>query len=176
MFYFRCRKLEEAKSALLAASRGSKDSAQADLLLGMIFERQKDFEAAKSCYRKALDKKPDMVAAANNLAFLYAEHGGNMDEALNLILRVGGPSPANPSVSDTVGWIYLKKNMPTQALQYLKTAAAESPGNASIRYHLGLAYRQTGNMNAAKKEFRKALEIDPGLPEAPRIKEMISEK
>ncbi len=41
-----------------------------------------------------------------------------------------------------------------------------SPRSAAVHNHLGLYYKETGHMDGAVREFRRALEIHPGLPEA----------
>ncbi len=54
-------------------------------LIGMLEDQRKNFDAAAENYRKALEKDPNAVIAANNLAWLYAVTGkGNLDEALEV--------------------------------------------------------------------------------------------
>ena len=47
--------------------------------------------------------------------------------------------PEDPEISDTLGWIYLRKNTPENAIQVLKGSVAKGPKNAEHSYHLGLA-------------------------------------
>jgi len=67
--------------------------------------------------------------------------------------------PEDPNVSDTLGWIYYKKNVPGTAITYLKEASDKLPENPVIRYHLGMAYYKKGNRDLAKKELGAALNI-----------------
>ena len=66
----------------------------------------------------------------------------------------------DPHISDTLGWIYYKKNVFSRSVVYLKEAVEKLPNNAVIRYHLGMAYYKNGNMEEAKKELKKSLELD----------------
>ncbi|KFO68785.1 hypothetical protein ER57_01690, partial [Smithella sp. SCADC] len=114
-------------------------------------------------YEKVLKINPNHVPAANNLAFLYAEHKGNIDVALNLAQKAKEQMPEDANISDTLGWIYYKKNVPGTAITYLKEAADKIPDNPVIRYHLGMAYYKKGNRDLAKKELSAALKINPGF-------------
>ena len=90
-----------------------------------------------------------------------AERGGNIDVALNLAQKAKEQVPDDPHISDTLGWIYYKKNVPGRAVAYLKEAAEKLPNQALVRYHLGMAYHKNGNRDLAKKELAEALKIDP---------------
>ncbi len=81
--------------------------------------------------------------------------------ALNLAQKAKEQVPDDPHISDTLGWIYYKKNIPSRAVVYLKEAAEKVPNVAMIRYHLGMAYYKNGNRDLAKKELNEALKIDP---------------
>ncbi len=53
-------------------------------MIGMLEYQRNNFDAAEENYRKALEKDPNNVIAANNLAFLYTVTGkGNADEAVS---------------------------------------------------------------------------------------------
>ena len=44
-----------------------------------------------------------------------------------------------PAVNDTLGWIFVKKDMAGRAIPFLENAAKADPSNAEFRYHLGTA-------------------------------------
>ena len=56
-----------------------------------------------------LEIRKDFAPAANNVAWVLAEHGGNIDEALNWAQVAKEKMPQDPSIMDTLGWIYYKK-------------------------------------------------------------------
>jgi tetratricopeptide (TPR) repeat protein len=143
--------------------------------LGIIYDVQKKYDKAKECYQKALKINPKFAPAANNLAYLYMEQGGNIDEALALAQTAKQQFPDDPHISDTLGWAYYKKNIFSRAIVYLKEANEKVVGNSLMRYHLGMAYYKNGDKEQAKRELRKALELDskfPGAEEAMKILRM----
>ena len=80
----------------------------------------------------------------NNLAYLMAETGGNLDEALRLAQDASRRQPSNVGLSDTVGWIYLKKNLTDSAIQILSNVVQKDPRHPVYGYHLGSALYQKG--------------------------------
>jgi tetratricopeptide (TPR) repeat protein len=127
----------------------------------MINDAQKNYDKAKEYYQKALKINPNFAPAANNLAYLYAETGENVDIALNLAQMAKQQFPDDPSISDTHGWVYNKKNIFGRAVVYLKEASEKVQENPVIRYHLGMAYYKNGDKEQAKRELKKALELNP---------------
>jgi Tfp pilus assembly protein PilF len=47
------------------------------------------------------------------------------------------------------------------------------PDNSMMRYHLGMAYYKNGDKEFAKKELRKALELDPKFSGAEEAKDIL---
>ena len=67
-----------------------------------------------------LAASPRAIVAANNLAWLYAENGGNLDVALSLAQTASQQAPDDPKVNDTLGWIFYKKSLAGQAVAALQ--------------------------------------------------------
>src|SRR6185295_16377517 len=138
-------------------------------LIGMLEDQRKNFDVAADNYRKALEKDPNSVIAANNLAWLYAVTGkGNLDEALRL---AQGAVQKNPNVAgfiDTLGWVYYKKNLHAAAIEQLRKAislneaearATNVSPSATYHYHLGMALKGAGNREEARKELETAIRL-----------------
>ncbi len=142
--------------------------------LGVIYDTQKKYDKAKENYQKALKINPKFPPAANNLAYIYAEKGENVDEALNLAQSAKEQVPDDPHISDTLGWVYYKKNVFSRAIVYLKEANDKIPNHPMMRYHLGMAYYKNGEKENAKRELKKALELDPKFPGAEEAKDILS--
>src|SRR5262249_34004631 len=130
------------------------------LQLGGLAEIGKDWPQAILQYETAIKLDPDLAIAKNNLAWLYAEHGGSMTVALRLAQEARSSLPKDPHVADTLGWVMLKMGSAEGALPYLKECTAGVPKNAAYRYHLGMPYLTAGHRSDAKRELEKALRLE----------------
>ncbi len=119
-------------------------------MIGVIYELQGKPLEAKKAYEKALALDQRAAVAANNLAWAYAESGENLDLALQLAQTAKSQIPDNAEVSDTLGWIYLKKGLAPLAITAFRQATEQDRSNAVIHYHLGLAYMKDGQRRAAR--------------------------
>jgi tetratricopeptide (TPR) repeat protein len=169
-FYTRQNLTERAIQEYTTAIQKDPNSLSAYMSLGILYDTQKKYDKAKECYQKALKINPRFSPAANNLAYLYAEKDENIDEALNLAGAAKEWAPDDPNISDTLGWIYYKKNIFGRAIVYLKEANDKVTDNPVMRYHLGMAYYKNGDHEPAKKELRKALELNPHFPGADDVR------
>jgi tetratricopeptide (TPR) repeat protein len=122
-----------------------KPAAQVYTMIGILEDGRGNIAEAEANYRKALDIAPDSAIAANNLAWLLADHSGNLDEALQL---ASGAVARNQNVAeyyDTLGWVYLKKGLTSPAVEQMKKAVALDESNA----------KKTGT--APKPDYRNRL-------------------
>jgi tetratricopeptide (TPR) repeat protein len=120
------------------------DDPQFNHYLGMLYELRGESDRAVARYEDAIRIDPNHAEAKNNLAYIFADQGKNLDRALDLAQDAKTLLPDNPSVSDTLGWVLFKRGVPAAAINYLKEAeAATKEGDQSlgmVRYHLALAY------------------------------------
>ncbi len=129
-------------------------------------------EAAQT-WEQAIKLDPRNAIALNNLAFLMAESGGDLDQALTYAQRAEQMMPSMNEVSDTLGWIYLKKNLSDNAMDIFQKLVTAAPGNSTYRYHLGLALTQKGDRPRAIKELQQALHSNPSKEEEGKIRDLI---
>jgi len=162
------------------------DNAATYTLIGMLEMNRQNIDAAIDNYKKALAKDENAVFAANNLAWLYAEHGkGNIDEAVRLAQGAVQTNPGVPSFSDTLGWVYYKKGLYAAAAEQLKKAVAVDEEAArrsnglptpSYRFHLGVALAATGDKAGARREIESALRSSAkaSFPEADQARKALA--
>jgi tetratricopeptide (TPR) repeat protein len=165
--------LDKAKNKYLEALEKAPNTLFSLMALGMISESEKDYTKAQEYYEKVLKINPDFPPAANNLAYIYAERGGNIDVALTLAQKAKEQAPDDPHISDTLGWIYYKKNVFSRAVVYLKEAEEKMPNEPLIKYHLGMAYYKNGNRPLAKKALVEALKLEPNFPGADEARDTL---
>ena len=123
--------------------------------------------------------KPDpysrLAPAANNLAWNYAEHGGNLDVALSLAQQAKEQLPDDPNVSDTLGWIYYKKHAYLKAISMLEESVEKLGNHPVVRHHLGMAYFKSGETAKAKQELETALSLSDTFPGADEAKKTLKQ-
>lgn len=129
---------------------------------------------AIAAYEQVLKLSPDNPIALNNLAYILAETGGDLDQALTYAQRAKQKMPQSAEVSDTLGWIYLKKNLTSNALEIYRELVAQRPDNSTFRYHLAMALLQRGDKPQAKKELQTALRSNPSKEEEGKIRDLIA--
>jgi len=113
------------------------NNADALRFLGVLLAPTGQTQEAFAVYRRVLQLQPNDVLVLNNLAYALAETGGNLDEAFALAQRAQKLFPEQTNLVDTLGWIYLKKNMPGSAIQIFKNLVRKEPDRSTFHYHLG---------------------------------------
>jgi len=145
---------DEQDALTMGARNGGPDAA---LLRALRAERQHDVGAAIREYESAVRQGEQSGIAANNLAWILAERRENLDHALRMAEKARALAPDNPSVLDTLGFVYLQRRDFSSAIPVLKEAGelakrkrmkAEQP---TIRKHLEQAYFGSGQRIEARR-------------------------
>lgn len=142
--------------------------------LALLLDQSGQKAEARSIYEQILKMQPDNPIALNNLAYMMAESGGDLDQALTLAQRAKQKLPQDPNVADTLGWIYIKKNLSDNAIEIFRDLATKQPDNSTYRYHLAMALFQKGDRPQAKKELQAALQRKPSKDEEKKILELMA--
>jgi tetratricopeptide (TPR) repeat protein len=141
--------------------------------LALVLDAASRKNEARQVYEATLKLDPNNGVALNNLAFLMAENGGDLDDALTKAVRAKQLLPGLPEVSDTVGWIYLKKNLSDNAIEIFKDLVAKQPNQSTFHYHLAIALQQKGDRSRALEQLKEALKYNPPKEEKDKIQQMI---
>ena len=129
---------------------------QANITRAMAYDKLgKPFRSIRA-YRDALAIDPDNPLVLNNLAYLYAERGEKLEEAMGYAKKAVEADPDNPVFLDTLGWLYYKTGDYSKALEYIERALEHDPDEAEIYEHLAEIYRVSGNPVKAKEYLEKA--------------------
>jgi tetratricopeptide (TPR) repeat protein len=137
------------------------DSARLHLTVGSLYELRQDVPKAIEHYENAVRLDPELAVAKNNLAYLIAETGGNLDRALDLAKEAKELLPDNPNAADTLGWVLYKKESHDAAIGYLREAVRsmepDDPQLPIVRHHLALAYEAAGDLKSAREVVDEAI-------------------
>ena len=149
---------DAALASLEQATRANPNNIQALLTRAMLLETMGRKDQARAAYNQVLGVNPDNYAALNNLAFMNANTGRDLDQAMTLAEHAKKLKPGDPDVSDTLGYVYLKKNLNNDALREFQFAVNTNPKNANFRLHLAMALLKSGDKSGAKREASSALQ------------------
>ena len=166
-------KLDAALAEFDAVAQRSPKSVSALTMAGIIVQTKGDIAGARSRFERVLQIDPEAAVAANNLAWIYAKHEGNLDVALNLAQTAQRRLPEVAAVNDTLGFIYYRKNLAGLAISALKVGAERDPGNAQVQYHLGLAYASAGDASQARHSLGRALTLKLDADDSQRAEEVL---
>lgn len=169
--YVASKRYDQALTRLDEALKIKPKNVVAMMLMGAIYEQKQEIQKAKEAYEKVLAVNQRFAPAANNLAYLYSEYGGDKEKALELAQLAKEGLPDDPRVSDTLGWILYKRGVYQRAIGLLHESAAKLPEHTEIQYHLGMTQFKLGNKDAAKQALSKAVKQEgqpPWIEEARR--------
>jgi tetratricopeptide (TPR) repeat protein len=130
-----------------------------------------DKTAAEARLRDVLRADPSNASAANDLAWILAEEGRDLDRAFELARRAARIDPA-PYTWDTLGYVQMARNVPKAAVRAYQAALVDGP-DAAIQYRLGVAQAAAGQREEALESLRSAVDLG-GFPEEPAARERIA--
>jgi Flp pilus assembly protein TadD len=107
------------------------------------------------------------------LAYLLAEKGEDLNKALDLARQAKEKMPNDPGVMDTLGWVFFKKGLYDSAIAELNDCVEKMKDNATVHYHLGMAYFKAGEGAKAKTALEKAMALDPKFLKADEVREIL---
>ena len=165
----RSGRLDAARAEYDQMARRDPKNIAAQTVSAMIVQSQQKTEDAKKRYEAIVNVDPTAAVAANNLAWIYAEEGAKLDEALRLAQSAAAKLPKSAEVQDTIGWIYIKKDLPDRAAPAFEKSVEMDPGNASYHYHLAMAYSKVGEVVKARAAAQQALKLKPDYADAQKL-------
>ena len=166
--------LNQAIDTFRRASQVAPNDTNSLLQLGLLMDGTGKRDQAKPIYEQILKIQPDHPVALNNLAFIKAEEGTDLDQALTMAQRALQRLPNSPELSDTLGWIYIKKNLSEDAVRVFHDLIAKDPGNPTFRYHYAMALLQKGDKPSARRELQTAMKDNPSKDVAGKIQELLA--
>ncbi|MCU0245385.1 MAG: tetratricopeptide repeat protein [Bryobacter sp.] len=164
--------------AALAQFAKAKEVAPNDVLVyiqqALVLEARGEIDKAIPIYHQILKFDPDNPIALNNIAYMMAEQGQDLDTALTYATKAKQRMPTSAEVDDTLGWIYIKKNLSDNAIRIFRDLTAKYPDRAVYHYHLAMALYQKGDKPAALRSAQLALVKKPAKDEEQKIRDLIS--
>lgn len=101
----------------------------------------------------------DNPVVLNNLAWLYMEDGD--ERAVALAERAVSLAPERGDIADTLGWILIRFGEPQRAIAHIQQSLAQRPEDATLHYHLGVAFLESGRSEEGRRALEQALRLGP---------------
>src|SRR5579871_996882 len=153
--------LQAALEAVQKAQSLAPDRPGIDAIVGTVYDQMGRKAEALANYQKALAKTPDDPGLLNNVAYLLADTGGDLNQAMQLITNGLRKVPDNPNLQDTLGWVQLKRGNTSAALPIFSQITQRRPDDPTFRLHYATALLKTGDRAAAKLQLQTALAKKP---------------
>jgi tetratricopeptide (TPR) repeat protein len=145
--------------------------------LSNTYTAAREYAKAEEQLRRILEADPNDVTVNNDLGYVLADQGRNLDEAEKLIRKAialdledkkrgklgadDEPDQANAAYLDSLGWVLFRRGQLDEARQWLEKAAKASEGKDDpvIWDHLGDVYFKLDQPARAQATWKKALDL-----------------
>ena len=127
--------------------------------LSIIYSQMNDFPKAEAELEMIFAKNPEDPGINNDLGYLYADQGKNLEKAEAMIRKAVAEEPENFAYLDSLGWVLFKRGKFQEARIPLEKAQADSRADSTIPDHLGDVYFQLQEPTKAKAAWERALKM-----------------
>jgi tetratricopeptide (TPR) repeat protein len=163
--------------ALLKEGPDPGDALEVRYLLSGVYSAAGDYPKAEEQLQWMLKADAGNATACNDLGYLWADRGKNLEEAEKLIRkaleldreqrkvrapgREGGPDadpgPDNAAYVDSLGWVLFRRGRPEAALKELQRAVALPDGDDPVVWdHLGDVHYRLRQAKEARSAWQQA--------------------
>ena len=175
LLYGRQGKAAEAKQLLEQALAIDPDHEKARYTLGLVHQREGALDSAALVFARLLERIPS-AEAHRQLGLVYLQQG-DLEQATKALreaerwwpydhqVLVGlGQALARQGKVDSARGLLAraeKLRQEEEELRPLRAAAARYPNQPQPHFNLGVAYFRMGRVRLARREYRRAAEVDP---------------
>ncbi len=149
--------------------------------LSIAYVNQGNFAKGEAELEILLQRFPDDPGPNNDLGYLYAEQGKNLEKAESMIRKALSEDPNRMAYLDSLGWVLFKRGKAKEALEPMQRAVermkseVEQGGNAdaTVLEHLGDVYFQLHDVDKAVDVWKEAaLAAEQAVPPDKRLVEI----
>ena len=179
--YYHAQKYDEAIprfEKLIASLQNGQAQAtlrQAQFSLSNIHVLQGNIRKGEEILEGVLKESPDDPSVNNDLGYLYADQGKNLEQAEKMIAKALAAEPENTAYLDSMGWVLFKLGKIDQAIPLIEKACEKSVGGSdeTLLDHLGDVYDKAQQPAKALEAWKKGLK---SAKESPRPDQKLIQK
>lgn len=142
-----------------AAARAPEDT---DLVYeqAMLAEKVGKLDEMERLLRQLIATKPEYHQSYNALGYSLADRNVRLPEARQLIKKALEFAPADPFITDSLGWVEFRMGNKAEALRILE-GAYKARADAEIAAHLGEVLWSAGQRERAQAIWKEGLLLNP---------------
>ena len=131
------------------------------MLLSNAMVQDGDPDGGVAILEELYDSDPTDKGLNNDLGYLYADLGRNLEKAENMIRLAVEAEPDNPAYLDSLGWVLFRLGRNEDALEVMKKAnAVPDYEDATLLEHQGDIHEALGQQQEAARLWQRALEVE----------------
>jgi Flp pilus assembly protein TadD len=159
-------RLDEAQSHLEELLEDEPTDGLINLMLARVAEKRKRSKDVVEFYQRAVygywpqDKMAARHRARWELVGLL-EKEGRSTELIGELLQLYANAGDDPNEKARIGFLLLKYGATSDAVNVFRELARNSPKYVEAHHGLGQSYLQSGDFLAARREFQRAMHLDP---------------
>jgi tetratricopeptide (TPR) repeat protein len=124
--------------------------------LSVIYVNQEKLAEGEAELEILLEREPDDPGINNDLGYLYADQGKDLEKAEGMIRKAIAEDPENTAYLDSLGWVLYKRGKFREAVESLEKAALDATADSTIHDHLGDTYFKLQELKKARDAWKVA--------------------
>jgi tetratricopeptide (TPR) repeat protein len=134
---------------------------RAQYILSNIYVLKEDIRKGEEILEEIYKEDPEDTSVNNDLGYLYADQGKNLEQAEGMIRKALAVEPDNGAYLDSLGWVLFKRGKFAEALPYLEKAVKNSPGagDETLWEHLADVQERLQQTAQAVENWKKSLDF-----------------
>ncbi|MFO8012071.1 MAG: tetratricopeptide repeat protein, partial [Phycisphaerae bacterium] len=152
--------VQDAANEVKALLAAEPENVQWRYVLAGFYTEMGDHEAAERELLRILDTRPDHAPSNNDLGYMWADRGRNLDRAERMIRLALEAEPKHPAYLDSLGWVLYKQGRFEDAVGALEQATRLAPELDPVLWdHLGDSYWRLDRPEKAGEAWKHAAEF-----------------